>query len=209
MKFTHLHVHSHYSLLDGMSKIGQILDACQELKMSSIALTDHGSMYGIVEFYIEAKKRGIKPIIGNEMYVAPNGMHEKRPNIDNKRYHLVVLVKNSEGYRNLVKLTTKSYLEGFYYKPRIDKELLKKHSEGLIGMSACLAGEIPQYIIAGDLDKAEKAALEYNDIFGHGNFYLEIQHHPGLLEQAKVNKEIIKIAHKNKIPLVADRKSVV
>ena len=207
MKFTHLHVHSHYSLLDGMSKIGQILDACQELKMSSIALTDHGSMYGIVEFYIEAKKRGIKPIIGNEMYVAPNGMHEKRPNIDNKRYHLVVLVKNSEGYRNLVKLTTKSYLEGFYYKPRIDKELLRKHSEGLIGMSACLAGEIPQYIIAGDLDKAEKAALEYNDIFGHGNFYLEIQHHPGLPEQARVNKEIIKIAHKNKIPLVATNDS--
>ncbi len=207
MKFTHLHVHSHYSLLDGMSKIGQILDACQELKMSSIALTDHGSMYGIVEFYIEAKKRGIKPIIGNEMYVAPNGMHEKRPNIDNKRYHLVVLVKNSEGYRNLVKLTTKSYLEGFYYKPRIDKELLRKHSEGLIGMSACLAGEIPQYIITGDLDKAEKAALEYNDIFGHGNFYLEIQHHPGLPEQARVNKEIIKIAHKNKIPLVATNDS--
>ena len=203
MKFTHLHVHSHYSLLDGMAKIGQILDACQELKMSSIALTDHGSMYGIVEFYREAKKRGIKPIIGNEMYVAPNGMYEKRPNIDNKRHHLVVLVKDSKGYRNLVKLTTKSYLEGFYYKPRIDKELLRKHSDGLIGMSACLAGEIPQAIIAGDLNKAEKVALEYCDIFGHGNFYLEIQHHPGFPEQAKVNKEIIKIAQKNKIPLIA------
>ncbi len=207
MKFTHLHVHSHYSLLDGMAKIGQILDACQELKMSSIALTDHGSMYGIVEFYIEAKKRGIKPILGNEMYVTPNSMHEKQPNIDNKRHHLVVLVKNKKGYRNLVKLTTKSYLEGFYYKPRIDKELLRKHSDGLIGMSACLAGEIPQAIIAGNLDKAEKIALEYNDIFGHGNFYLEIQHHPGLLEQAKVNKEIIKIAQKNKIPLVATNDS--
>jgi len=203
MKFTHLHVHSHYSLLDGMAKIGQILDACQELKMSSIALTDHGSMYGIVEFYREAKKRGIKPILGNEMYVTPNRMYEKQPNVDNKRHHLIILVKNKKGYRNLVKLTTKSYLEGFYYKPRIDKELLRKHSDGLIGMSACLAGEIPQAIIAGNLDKAEKIALEYHDIFGHGNFYLEIQHHPGLLKQAKVNKEIIKIAQKNKIPLVA------
>jgi len=203
MKFSHLHVHSHYSLLDGMAKIGQLLDACQELKMSSIALTDHGSMYGLVEFYREAKKRGIRPILGSEAYVTPYSMDQKRPNIDILRYHLILLAKDKQGYQNLVKLTTKAYLEGFYYKPRIDKDLLRKHSAGLIGLSACLAGEIPQAIIKGKLEQAEKLALEYQDIFGPGNFYLEIQHHPGLPEQEKVNQEIIKIAKKHNIPLVA------
>ncbi|MFH1938252.1 MAG: DNA polymerase III subunit alpha [Patescibacteria group bacterium] len=203
MKFTHLHVHSHYSLLDGLSKIDQLLDACQELKMPSIALTDHGSMYGLVEFYKKAKKRGIRTILGNEMYIAPNGMLQKRPNIDNKQYHLILLVKNKEGYRNLVQLTTKSYLKGFYYKPRIDKELLKKHSQGLIGLSACIAGEIPRMILANKIEEAEKAALEYQEIFGPGNFYLEIQHHPNLPEQKIVNKALIKISQKHNIPLVA------
>lgn len=203
MKFTHLHVHSHYSLLDGLAKIGQILDTCQELKMSSIALTDHGSMYGLVEFYREAKKRGMKAILGSEAYITPYSMHQKRPNIDIKRHHLILLVKNAEGYRNLVKLTTRAYLDGFYYKPRIDKELLKKHSAGLIGLSACLAGEIPQAIIKGKPEEAEKLALEYQKIFGVGNFYLEIQHHPGLNEQEKINQVIIEIAKKNNIPLVA------
>ncbi|MBU4082802.1 DNA polymerase III subunit alpha [Patescibacteria group bacterium] len=203
MSFTHLHVHSHYSLLDGLAKIGPLLDMCQELKMPSIALTDHGSMYGLVEFYREAKKRGIRPILGNEMYLAPNGMFQKRPNIDNKSYHLVLLVKNEEGYRNLVKLTTKAYLEGFYYKPRVDKELLKKHSQGLIALSACIVGEIPRTIINGHLDEAEKLALEYQEIFGAGNFYLEIQNHPNLPEQRIANDGIIKIARKNNIPLVA------
>jgi len=203
MQFTHLHVHSHYSLLDGLSKIGPLLNTCQELKMPSIALTDHGSMYGLVEFYKEAKKRGIKPILGSEMYLAPNGMHQKRPNIDNKSNHLVLLVKNKEGYRNLVKMTTKAYLDGFYYKPRIDKELLKKHSKGLICLTACIVGEIPQTIINGHLDKAEKMALEYQEIFGPGNFYLEIQHHPKIPEQKTANDGIIKIARKHNIPLVA------
>ncbi len=203
MKFTHLHVHSHYSLLDGLAKIDQILDTCQELKMSSIALTDHGSMYGLVEFYQKAKKRGIRPILGNEVYIAPNGMLQKRPNIDNKRYHLVLLVKNEEGYRNLVKMTSKSYLEGFYYKPRVDKELLRKHSQGLICLSACLAGEIPKAIMTGKIEEAEKTALEYQEIFGKDNFYLEIQHHPGLPEQKDVNETIVKIAKKHNIPLVA------
>jgi DNA polymerase-3 subunit alpha len=203
MKFTHLHVHSHYSLLDGLAKIDQLLDACQELKMPSIALTDHGSMYGLVEFYQKAKKRGIRPIIGSEAYVAPHGMHQRRPNIDNKLYHLILLVKNKEGYRNLVKLTTKAYLEGFYYKPRIDKELLKKHVDGLIGLSGCLAGEIPRAIINGQLEEAEKLALEYQRIFGRGNFYLELQHHPGLKEQEPVNQALIRISQKHNIPLVA------
>ena len=203
MKFTHLHVHSHYSLLDGLAKIDQLLDACQELKMPSIALTDHGSMYGLVEFYQKAKKRGIRPIIGSELYLAPDGMNNRRPNIDNKFYHLILLVKNKEGYRNLVQLTTKAYLEGFYYKPRIDKELLAKHSNGLIGLSGCLSGEIPKAIMKGKLEEAEKLALEYKKIFGPGNFYLELQHHPGLKEQAPVNDILIKISQKHKIPLVA------
>jgi len=189
--------------LDGLAKIDQLLDTCQELKMPSIALTDHGSMYGLVEFYQKARKRGIRPVLGNEVYVALDSMHQKRPNIDNKRYHLVLLVKNEEGYRNLVKLTTKSYLEGFYYKPRIDKDLLRKHSDGLIGLSACLAGEIPKVVMAGKIDKAEETALEYQEIFGQGNFYLELQHHPGLLEQKNVNQSLIKIGQKHNIPLVA------
>lgn len=203
MKFTHLHVHSHYSLLDGMAKIDQLLDACQELKMPSIALTDHGNMYGLVEFYQKAKKRGIRPILGCESYVAFESLYQKRPNIDNKRYHLILLVKNKEGYQNLVEMTTKAHLEGFYYKPRIDKELLKKHANGLIGTSACLSGEIPRAVINGKIGQAEKLTLEYQEIFGKGNFYLEIQHHPGLLEQKKVNDALIKIAHKNKVPLIA------
>ncbi len=203
MKFTHLHVHSHYSLLDGLAKIDLLLDACQELKMPSIALTDHGSMYGLVEFFQKAKKRGIRPIMGCEMYIAPNGMHQKRPNIDAKNHHLVLLIKNKVGYRNLVKLNTKAHLEGFYYKPRIDKDLLREYSEGLIGMSACLAGEIPKAIVSNDLEKAEELALEYKEIFGKDDFYLEIQHHPGFPEQKPVNEALIKIGRKHNIPLVA------
>jgi len=186
-----------------MAKIDQLLDACQELKMPSIALTDHGNMYGLVEFYQKAKKRGIRPILGCESYVAFESLYQKRPNIDNKRYHLILLVKNKEGYQNLVEMTTKAHLEGFYYKPRIDKELLKKHANGLIGTSACLSGEIPRAVINGKIGQAEKLTLEYQEIFGKGNFYLEIQHHPGLLEQKKVNDALIKIAHKNKVPLIA------
>ena len=202
MKFTHLHVHSHYSLLDGLAKIDQLLDACQELKMPSIALTDHGSMYGLVEFFQKAKKRGIKPIMGCEAYLAPNGMHQKRANIDAKSHHLVLLIKNKKGYRNLVKLITKANLEGFYYKPRIDKGLLREYSEGLIGMSACLAGEIPMASLT-DINKAEELTLEYRNIFNKGDFYLEIQHHPGSPEQEKANQALIKIAKKHNIPLVA------
>ncbi len=175
--------------------------------MPSIALTDHGSMYGLVEFYREAKKRGMKPILGCEAYVTPNSMHQKRPNIDNKRFHLVLLAKNEEGYRNLVKLTTKAYLEGFYYKPRMDKELLRKHSKGLIGLSACIGGEVPQAILKGKPDEAEKLALEYQDIFGKGNFYLELEHHPNLTGQEQVNKGLIEISKKQNIPLVATNDS--
>ena len=203
MKFTHLHVHSHYSLLDGLPKIDGLLDYTKELGMDSLALTDHGNIYGAVEFYKKAKERGIKPIIGCEMYMAYESMLQERPNIDDKRYHLVLLVKNEEGYRNLVKLLTKAHLEGFYYKPRIDEELLAKHSKGLIGLSACLAGKVPTMILRNKIAEAEKTALKYQEILGKDNFYLEIQHHSNSSDQVKANKAIIEIAKKHKIPLVA------
>jgi len=171
--------------------------------MDSIALTDHGSMYGAIEFYKKAKQKGIKPIIGNEVYVATRTRFDKEARLDDKQYHLVLLAKDRTGYENLIKLTTKSYLEGFYYKPRIDKDLLKEHSQGLVGMSACLAGEIPRAIIAGNLKKAEMLAKEYQEIFGQGNFYLELQYHPKIEYQQKVNEALAAISKKLKIPLVA------
>ncbi len=202
-KFTHLHVHSHYSLLDGLPKIDELLDYVKELGMDSVAITDHGNIYGAVEFYKKAKDRGIKPIIGAEMYMAYEDMMQKRPNIDDKRYHLVLLVKNEEGYKNLVKLLTKAYLEGFYYKPRIDEALLAEHSRGLIGLSACLTGKIPALILSKKMDEAEKVAKNYQDIFGKENFYLDIQYHHNSQEQKTVNKGLILLSKKLDIPLVA------
>ena len=203
MKFTHLHVHSHYSLLDGLPKIDPLIDRALELGMDSLAITDHGSLYGAVEFYKKAKAKGLKPIIGTELYVAPESRLSKRPRIDDKNYHLILLVKNKVGYQNLVYLMTQAWLEGFYYKPRIDKELLKKHAEGLIGTSACLASEISRAIKSGDLPRAESLAAQYQEIFGPGNFYLELEHHPNLAEQKVVNEALIKIGKKLGIPLVA------
>jgi len=171
--------------------------------MDSLALTDHGNIYGAVEFYKKAKERNIKPIIGAEMYMALEGMNQERPNIDDKRYHLVLLVKNEKGYKNLVKLLTKSYLEGFYYKPRIDEELLTKHSGGLICLSACLAGKIPKLILAKKISEAEKTALRYLEIFGKDNFYLDIQNHPNIPDQKVVNEGLVSISKKYGIPLVA------
>jgi len=203
MKFTHLHVHSHYSLLDGLPKIDELLDYVKKLGMDSVALTDHGNIYGAVEFYKKAKEKGIKPIIGSEIYLALEKMNQERPNIDDKRYHLVLLVKNEEGYKNLVKLLTRANLEGFYYKPRVDEELLAKHSKGLIALSACLAGKIPKLILAKKMEEAERQALKYQEIFGKDNFYLDIQYHPNSKEQKFVNKELISISKKFGIPLVA------
>jgi len=203
MKFTHLHLHSHYSLLDGLPKIDQILDHAQKLGMDSLALTDHGNLYGAIEFYKKAKAKGIKPIIGCEIYQAKGKMTEKRPNIDNKSYHLILLVKNEKGYKNLVKLVTKAHLEGFYYKPRIDFECLEKHSEGLICSTACLQGKIPQSIIANNFNEAKETAKKYESIFGKGNFYLELQSHPKIKEQKKVNEGLIKISKELNIPLIA------
>ncbi|MBZ9569484.1 DNA polymerase III subunit alpha [Patescibacteria group bacterium] len=202
-KFTHLHVHSHYSLLDGLPKIDELLDYAKELGMDSLALTDHGVLYGAVEFYKKAMKRKIKPIIGSEIYMAYEKMAQKRPNIDDKRYHLVLLVKNEQGYKNLVKLITKAHLGGFYYKPRIDEKLLAECSSGLICLSGCLQGKIPKLILAKKIEEAKKLALKYQEIFGKDSFYLEVQHHPNIKEQKIVNQVSISISKKLGIPLVA------
>ncbi|MCK4354752.1 DNA polymerase III subunit alpha [Candidatus Parcubacteria bacterium] len=196
-------MHTHYSLLDGLSKIDELLDYVKELGMDSCAITDHGVLYGAVEFYQKAKKRGIKPIIGCEVYMAYGRMDQRRSNIDDKRYHLVLLVKNETGYKNLVKLVTKAHLEGFYYKPRIDDELLARHCDGLIAMTGCVQGRIPRYILSDKIDEAEKLALKYQNMFGQGNFYLELQCHPNLLKQKQANQGLIALSKKLNIPLVA------
>jgi len=204
MKFTHLHVHSHYSLLDGLAKIDDLLNRAKELGMESLAITDHGVLYGGIEFYIKAKEKGIKPIIGCEMYVTAGDYLSKNNTTEDKtRHHLILLCKNEKGYKNLMKLISIAHLEGFYYKPRINKELLRKYSDGLIGLSACAEGEVPAAAISGDLEKAEKLALEYQKIFGKGNFYLEIQHHPKFEKQTIANKALIEISKKHNIPLIA------
>ena len=203
MKLAHLHTHSHYSLLDGLPKIPELLDYVKELGMDSVALTDHGVMYGAVEFYKEAKKRGIKPIIGCEVYVAYESRLDKRPNIDSKSYHMILLARNQTGYENLVKLVTKAHLEGFYYKPRIDEEILEKYAEGLIATSACLNGKIPKMLLANKLDEAEALAKKYEKWFGKEHFYLELQYHKNIPEQQVLNKKIIELSKKTGIPLVA------
>lgn len=203
MKFTHLHTHSDYSLLDGLAKIDQLLNRAQELGMDALALTDHGSMYAVIDFYKKAKALGIKPIIGEEFYVAINRMQDKQPHIDNKRTHLILLAKNEAGYKNLIKLTTKAHLEGYYYKPRIDKELLKQHTDGLIASSSCVSGEIPRLINAGNIEKAKRVAVEFKQMFGPGNFYLEVGAHPNLKDQIRANEEIFKIAKELDIPVIA------
>ena len=201
--FTHLHVHTHYSLLDGLGKIDDILDRVKELGMDSIAITDHGTMYGVPEFYDKAVQRGIKPILGCETYLAPNGRKNKQAGIDDTRYHLTLLARNNTGYRNLMKLVTLANLEGFYYKPRIDMEILKKYSEGIIGMSGCVQGEISQLVIGGKYETAKKKALEYQEIFGKGNYYLELQHLPNLEKQKIANDGLTKISKETGVPVVA------
>ena len=194
MYFTHLHTHSHYSLLDGMNRIDDIISWAEKMGVNSIALTDHGVLYGAIEFYIKAKEKGIKPIIGCEMYLAPRSRFDKTPKVDTKFYHLILLAKNYEGYKNLLKLVTIAELEGFYYRPRIDKEVLKQNSEGLIALSACLRGEIPQALLNNDYELAKKLVTEYKEIFGEENFYLELQDHPELEEQNKVNELLYQLA---------------
>jgi len=203
MKFSHLHVHSHYSLLDGLTKIDELIAKAKEEGSTSLAITDHGVMYGVIEFYQKCKKAGLKPVIGVEAYLAPVSRLNKIIKADERNYHLVLLAKNQIGYKNLIKLTSIAHLEGFYYKPRIDWEVLKKHGEGLIALTACLSGEIPQLIIAEKLDKARKRILEYAELFGPENFYLELQHHPNLEHQAEVNQALINFSRELNLPLVA------
>ncbi|MBD3300779.1 MAG: DNA polymerase III subunit alpha, partial [Candidatus Moranbacteria bacterium] len=201
-KFVHLHVHSHYSLLDGLGKIDDLLDRVKELGMDSLALTDHGVMYGAVEFFQKAYERGIKPIIGCEMYLAAQDMLSKDKRNDDVRYHLVLLAKNQKGYENLVHLVSQSHLKGFYYKPRIDKKLLQKYSEGLIASSACMAGEIPKCILSNDFDKAKKSIREYKKIFGR-DFYLELMPDDNLKDQQTVNQGLIRLAGETGTKLIA------
>jgi DNA polymerase-3 subunit alpha len=201
-KFVHLHVHTHYSLLDGMGKIPDYLDKAKSLGMNSMAITDHGVMYGAIEFYKEAKKRDLRPIIGCECYVAPRSLHDKEPKLDAKPYHLVLLAKNNAGYQNLLKLVSIAHIDGYYYKPRIDKKILRELSEGLIAMSACLNGEPSRNILADNYEKAKAAALEYEEIFGKGNYYLELQDQPGIEDQEKANKGLKKISKETGIGLV-------
>lgn len=199
-KFTHLHLHSHYSLLDGLSKIDDILDKVKELGMDSVALTDHGVMYGAIEFYKKAKDKGIKPIIGCEVYEALGSMEEKD---SNKRHHLILLVKNEKGYNNLVKIVTEAHLRGFYYKARVDFDLLEKYSEGLIATSACLQGRIPHLLLSNRKEEALEMVKKYQSIFGKENFYLELQHHPNIPEQDRANKMMIELSKETGAPLVA------
>jgi DNA polymerase-3 subunit alpha len=201
MAFVHLHLHTQYSLLDGAIKVKDLIAATKEQGMTAVAITDHGNLYGAIKFYQTALAAGIKPILGSEFYVAP-GDRREHVKEEKSNYHLILLAADNQGYSNLCMLSSLSWLEGFYYKPRIDLELLRKYSQGLICCSACLAGEIPQAIMAGDLDKAEKTALLYDEIFGRGNFYLELQYN-GIPEQETVNSALLGISQRTGIPVVA------
>ncbi|MEK7193741.1 MAG: DNA polymerase III subunit alpha [Patescibacteria group bacterium] len=200
-KFTHLHTHSHYSLLDGLAKIDDLVNRTKELGMDSIALTDHGVLYGAIEFFKKSKKAGIKPIFGVEAYIAPGNRTSKEPG--ERYYHLVLLAENITGWKNLITLVTKAHLEGFYYKPRMDKELLRAHHEGLIALSACLSGEVNRNILHDRFEDAKKVALEYQEIFGAGNFFLEIGRHPNIPEVVKIESGIIRLSKETGIPLTA------
>lgn len=200
--FVHLHVHTEYSLLDGAARIDRVVEKAYKLGMPAVAITDHGNLYGIIDFYQAARQRGLKPIIGCEVYVAPRSRWQKEPGLDDHRFHLVLLAKNKQGYLNLMQLVTAGYLEGFYYKPRVDRELLARHNAGLIALSACQAGEIPRLLLAGEEKNACQTACWYRDTFGPENFYLELQEH-GLPEQKELNRKLLALGEKTGIPLVA------
>lgn len=200
--FVHLHLHTEYSLLDGFTRIEKLFGKVKELGMDAVAITDHGVMFGVVDFYKAAKKNGVKPIIGCEVYVATRSRFDKEAGIDKNSGHLVLLVKNEEGYKNLIKLVSAGYTEGFYYKPRIDYELLKNHTNGLICLSACIGGDVQRLLLEGDLEGAEKMALQLKDMFAEGDFYLELQDHQ-MQEQKLINRRLVSLSEKTKIPLVA------
>ena len=206
MAFTHLHVHTEYSLLDGAARIRDLVARAKELGMTSLAITDHGVMFGVIDFYRECKKQGIRPVIGCEVYTAARTLFDKDAERDKRMGHLVLLAKNNQGYKNLMKIVSEGYRHGFYYKPRIDKNVLRQYHEGLIALSACLAGEIPHRLLNGDYEGAKKEALEMLDIFGEGNFYLELQDQ-GLEEEARILPDMKRLHAETGIPFVATNDS--
>jgi len=203
-RFVHLHNHSDYSLLDGACRLDRLVDRVKGLGMPALALTDHGNLFGAVEFYGRAKAAGVKPILGCELYVAHGSRHDRTRAADGKGAydHLVLLARNREGYRNLMRLSSAGYLEGFHYKPRVDKELLATHADGLLCLSACLRGEVPQRVVAGDLEGAKEAAAWYRDLFGPEFYYFEIQDH-GIPDERTVAEGLIELSRTMGIPLVA------
>ena len=203
MAFTHLHVHTEYSLLDGSNKIKECVKRVKELGMDSVAITDHGVMYGVIDFYRAARAEGVKTILGCEVYVAPNSRFDKELTGGEERYHhLVLLAENNQGYANLMKIVSRGFTEGYYYKPRVDMEVLREFHEGIIALSACLAGEVPRYIEKGMIEEAKQAALKYQDCFGKGNYFLELQDH-GIPMQQTVNAALLSMSRELDIPLVA------
>lgn len=205
--FVHLHTHSHYSLLDGLSKIPEMVELAASYNMPALALTDHGALYGAIEFYKKCKEKKIKPIIGLEAYVANGSRHEKRPGVDNRRFHLTLLAKNEEGYKNLVKLVSLSHLEGYYYKPRVDKELLQELSNGIVCLSGCLASELNRALQNKDVRQAENIIHEHQEIFGKENYFIEVMAHPNVEGYNEVREQLITLAKKFNIPLVATQDS--
>ena len=203
MAFTHLHVHTEYSLLDGSCKIKELAARAKELGMDSMAVTDHGVMYGVIDFYRAAKEVGIKPIIGCEVYVAPGSRFDRETsNGEDRYYHLVLLAENDTGYHNLMKIVSRGFVDGFYYKPRVDYEVLETYHEGVIALSACLAGEVQRYLARGMYEEACRSARHYEDIFGKGNFFLELQDH-GIPTQKTVNQGLMRMSRELSMDLVA------
>ena len=203
MSFTHLHLHTEYSLLDGSCKIGELVQRVKELGMDSVAITDHGVMYGVIDFYKACKAADIHPVLGCEAYVAPGSRLDRESGAGDERYHhLILLAENDEGYANLMKICSIGFIDGFYYRPRVDKEVLRQYAGGIIALSACLAGEVQRFLNRGLYEEAKQAALEYRDIFGENNYFLELQDH-GLPEQKTVNSGLLRLSQETGIPLVA------
>lgn len=199
--FVHLHTHSSYSLLDGQGTVKKILDRAKELGQTAMAITDHGNMYGVIEFYEYAKQIGIKPILGCEVYVAARTRFDKTYELDSERYHLILLAENNEGYKNLMKIVSMGFIEGFYYKPRVDFDLLREYSRGIIALSGCMFGMLSRKILAGEYDRAAEAAEKFIDIFGRDRFFVEIQDH-GLYDQRRLNAGLIKLARELDLGIV-------
>ena len=204
MSFTHLHVHTEYSLLDGSNKIKEYVSRVKELGMNSAAITDHGVMYGVIDFYKAARAAGIKPVLGCEVYVAPGSRFDRElSHGDDRYYHLVLLAENNQGYQNLMKIVSKGFVEGYYYKPRVDMEVLETYHEGIIALSACLAGEVQRYLVRGLYEEAKETACKYEKCFGKGNFFLELQDH-GIPDQKTVNAGLMRMSEETGIELAPE-----